>query len=216
MTRQLFFILSLTVLCSCKSTQDCPDVNTLPMFDRLKKCDEQIKADQIFLAACDKYYKTRDEATQHHIDMGWGYFYKNQFDSSIMRFNQAWLLDSTNADVFWGFGSVLGKQQHFQESLIYLDKSNEINPNNPKVWLCTSTSYGQMFYQNKDVTLLDKSIDDLKKSISLDPNYAQAYGQLAACYSYFTQKDSAKKYLALADKLDPSVINPEVRKILTE
>jgi len=216
MTRQIFSFFALTFLFSCKSPQVCPDVNALPRFGGMKKCDEQIEADKIFLADCEKFYKNRDAAVRHHIDWGWSYFYKNQFDSATMRFNQAWLLDSTKADIYWGFGSCLGKQQQFEESLVYCDISNKINPNNPKVWLCSSISHGQLFFQSKDINSLNKSIADLKTAISLDPNYAEAYGQLAGCYSYFTQKDSARKYLAIADRLDPNVVNPQVRKILME
>lgn len=173
----------MTLLVSCSARKDCPDkANLLPMFSGLKKCDEQIKIDNDFIADCNKYFKDRKEATRYHIDRGWEYFFKNDLDTAMMRFNQAWLLDSTNADVYWGFGNILGRQQKFQESLKYFDKSLAINSGNSKVWLCSATSYGQ----------------------------------LTACYSYFMQKDSARKYLAITDRLDPKAINPEVRQILND
>ena len=211
-------ILFLVTLCiSCSSRQDCPEkANSLPMFGGLKKCDEQVKIDKDFLASCDKYFKNTSEATRYHIDKGWEYFYKNDLDTAMMRFNQAWLLDSTNADIYWGFGNILGKQQKFQESLKYFEKSLVINSNNSKVWLCSATSYGQLFFQSKDISLLNKAIYSLKESVSIDPTNAEAYGQLTACYSYFTQKDSATKYLHITDKLDPKAINPEVRQMLNE
>jgi len=210
-------LCSLTLLISCSSTRDCPEkANLLPMYGGLKKCDEQIKIDKDFIVDCDKYFKNRKEATLHHINKGWEYFYKDELDTSMMRFNQAWLLDSNNADIYWGFGNILGKQQKFQESLIYFEKSVKLNPGNSKVWLCYATSYGQLFFQSKDVTLLNKSIENLKRSVSIDNTNAVAYGQLAGCYSYFMQKDSAKKYLEITDRLDPNAINPEVRKILTD
>jgi len=186
------------------------------MFGGLKKCDEQIKADQIFLADCDKFYKNRTEATRHHIDMGWGYFYKNQLDSSMMRFNQAWLLDSTNADIYWGFGNILGTKHQFKESITFLEKSIEMNPNNPRVYESISTSYGQIFFETKDVKYLNLTIDNLKNSIRLNPNNASAYGQLTGAYSYFNQTDSARKYLEITDRLDTNAVNPEVRNMLNK
>jgi tetratricopeptide (TPR) repeat protein len=216
MTRQLFIIFSLFFLFSCKQTQDCLEVNSLPMFGGLKKCDEQIKADRIFLADCDKFYKNRNEATLHHIDMGWGYFYKNELDSSMMRFNQAWLLDSTNANIYWGFGNILGRKQQFKKSIPFLAKSIEINPNNPKVYECISTSYGQIFFETKDIKYLNLTIENLKHSVRLNPNNASAYGQLTGAYSYFNQTDSARKYLEITDRLDPKAVNPEVRNLLSK
>ncbi len=186
------------------------------MFGGLKKCDKQIKIDKDFLAYCDKYFKNRNEATRHHIDKGWEFFNNNQLDTAMMRFNQAWLLDSTNADIYWGFGNILGRQQKFQESLKYFNKSLAINSKNSKVWQCLATSYGQLFFQSKDVSLLNKAIDNFKKSVAIDPTNAEAYGQLVASFSYFNQKDSARKYLEITDRLDPKAINPEVRQILNE
>ncbi len=184
------------------------------MYGGLKKCDEQLEIDKDFLVDCDKVFKDRSEATQHHIDKGWEYFYKNDLDTAMMRFNQAWLLDSTNADIYWGFGNILGMQQKFSESLRFFEKSLALNSNNSKVWQCSATSYGQLFFQSKDIKLLNKAIDNWKKSVSIDPTNAEAYAQLTAGYSYFNQKDSARKYLAITDRLDPKAINPEVRQIL--
>jgi len=39
---------------------------------------------------------------------------------------------------------------------------------------------------------------------------------LTVAYSYFNQKDSARKYLEITDRLDPKAVNPEVREMLKE
>ncbi len=108
------------------------------------------------------------------------------------------------------------KKQQFEESIQLLEKSILLNPNNSKVHESLSTSYGQLFFVTKDIKFLNNSIRSLKTSLKLDNGNARAYGQLAAAYSYFMQKDSALKYLKLADKLDPKAVNPQVRQILTE
>ena len=184
------------------------------MYGRIKKCPEQLVLDQEFLTACDKQYKTRQEAAVAQVVFGWKYFYTNQLDVAMKRFNQAWLLDSTNADVYLGFGNILGLKHQFEETLPLFEKSILINPTNPNVWESASTSYGQMFFLTKNTAMLDKSISYLKKSLALNPANARAYGQLTSAYSYCVQKDSAKKYMALTDKLDPKAVNPEVRMML--
>jgi len=214
MTKRLLIYVQF-IWISCGQT-DCPkDINKLPMFGHVKKCKEQIDSDNDFLKQSDKQFKNRKDAAKFHVEKGWEYFYKNQFETSMMRFNQAWLLDSLNADIYWGYGNILGlSNRNFKESLVYLEKSLKMNPNNTRVWESASTSYGQLFYETKDINLLNTSIDYLKTSIKLEPNNARAYGQLTASYSYYMQKDSARKYLEITDKLDPSAVNPEVRKIL--
>jgi tetratricopeptide (TPR) repeat protein len=212
--RRTFILFSLLLQIACHS-QNCPDgINKLPMFGKVQKCKGQIEADNIFLKEEDKMFSNRHEAANYIVSRAWDYFYQNLLDSAMMRFNQAWLLDSLNSEIYWGYGNILGKQQKFNESMVYFEKSLKINPNNSKVWQCASTSLGQLFFQTKDQKLLNKTIDYLKKSISLDPKNANALGQLTASYCYFIQKDSALKYLKETDMIDPSMINPEVRKIL--
>lgn len=201
---------------SCAQSQDCVDgINKLPMYGGVKKCKEYLEDDKIFLAESDKNFKNRKDAAKHMITRGWEYLYSGKPDTAMMRFNQAWLLDSLNADIYWGYGNLLGMQGKFKESLPFFGKSMKLNPKNAKVLHDASVSYGNTFYQTKDVKYLNSSIQFLKTAISIEPRNAQFYAQLTAAYSYFNQKDSAKKYLKITDKLDFKVINPEVRKMLT-
>lgn len=206
----------LIPLAACRQN-DCPEgINKLPMYGQVKKCNEQLESDKAFLKECDKHFNNRKEAAQFHVDKGWECFYKNDFETAMKRFNQAWLLDSLNPDIYWGYGNILGlRDRKFKESLAYFERSLKMNPDNARVWESAATSYGQLFYETQDVDILNKTIDYLKISSSIEPNNARVYGQLTASYSYFMQKDSARKYLQITDKLDPSAVNPEVRELLS-
>lgn len=180
------------------------------------KCQEQLSIDQKFLSESDEKFENRQDASKQYVEFAWEYFYKSDYETAMKRFNQSWLLDSTNADSYWGFGNLLGVQKDFQKSIILLEKSLKINPSNPTVYENLALSYGQLFGETNDKLLLDKSVENLKKSIQLEPNSARTLGQLTNAYSYYTQKDSARKYLELTDKIDSKAVNPEVRKILLE
>lgn len=211
----LSIILVLSILTSCIQNNCLPGINKRPMYGSVKKCPEQIKADNSFLDQIDQIFLgDRSKASQERVVRAWEYFHKSHSDSAMIRFNQAWLLDSTNASVYWGYGSILGQQQKFDESLIYLEKSLILDAENSNVWLAASTSYGNLFYKSDDSVLLDKSIQYLKKSVELDPRNAAAFGQLTSAYTYYMQKDSARKYMAITDSLDPTAVNPEVREII--
>ena len=215
MTRYFRLTFICIFILSCSSTQDCLDgINLLPMFGGKPKCKEQLESDRQFLVESDVKFKNRKKASQFHVDNGWTYFYKKDLETSMKRFNQAWLLDSLNADVYWGFGNILGTKQEFESSIPLLGKSIKLNPNNPKVYQSIASSYGQMFFKTQNIDLLKKTVDNLKNVVRLEPENAGAYGQLTGAYSYFYQKDSANKYLKITDKLDPRAVNPEVRKML--
>lgn len=212
-------LIVITLICLTISvhvqSQDCPqNINKLPMYGGVKKCKEQIEDDNQFLAACDKTGRTRRELSDHFVQRGWEYLRAGKPDTSMMRFNQAWLLDSLNASIYWGFADLLGMQHKFKESVAFFERSLKIDPRNSRELQDESTSYGNLFMQTKDERYLNLCIDCLKKAVALTPKNAQLYGLLTASYSYFMQKDSAKKYLKITEKLDPSAINPEVKRML--
>lgn len=184
------------------------------MYGKQHKCAEQLAADQEFIALSDKQYATRRIASEHYTQVGWGLFYDKQLDSAIKRFNQAWLLDSTNAEPYWGFASTLGMKQQFKSSISLFKRYLTMNPRQAKAWEGLGMSYGQVFFQTKKPAFLDSSITATKQCVRIDPAYGRGYAQLAAGYAYYTQKDSARKYLAIADKLNPKLINPEARQMI--
>jgi len=73
-----------------------------------------------------------------------------------------------------------------------------------------------VFFETKDTKYLNSTINVLKSAANLDPHNPRIYGQLTGAYSYFMQKDSARKYLKIADQIDPNAVNPQVRKMLTD
>jgi tetratricopeptide (TPR) repeat protein len=215
-TPSLFCFIVALLIAGCTIHENCADgINKLPMYGIGKKCNEQIEFDKIFLKDCDKSFKSRKIAAAHMVTRGWQYFHAKKFDTSMMRFNQAWLLDTANAEIYWGFGNLLGMQKQFKESLPLFKKSLKIDSTNSKAWQDMSISYGNIFFETKIETYLDSSIYATKKAIKLDSHNAQLYSQLTGSYSYFMQKDSAKKYLKITEQLDPNAVNPEVKKLLS-
>jgi tetratricopeptide (TPR) repeat protein len=214
----LFTSALLIFISGCAQSQDCVDnINKLPMYGKLnniKKCKEQIEADNEFIADMDKQYKKRKDGAEYMVTRGWEYLRAQKLDMSMMRFNQAWMLDSLNYQTYWGFGNLLGMQKRFKESLPYFEMALKLNRNNVKLWQDASTSYGNIFFETKDIKYLNLAIDATKGAIKLDPKNPQLYSLLTAEYSYFMQKDSAQKYLKITDQLDPKAINPEVRNLL--
>ena len=211
--KQILFLF-LIVQFSCQSQQDCPEgINLLPMYGEVQKCEKQIELDTEFIKASEKQFKSKTKASEYYVSKGWEYFYSDENELSMKRFNQAWLLDNKNAEIYWGFGNLLGKKGEFEKSIQYFLKSIEIEPKNAKVYESLSVSYGQIFYNTKDTKYLNLVIECLKKAVKLEPKNGRAFGQLASSYSYFVQKDSLRKYIKITDEIDPKFVNLEVREI---
>jgi cytochrome c-type biogenesis protein CcmH/NrfG len=80
----------------------------LPRYGYLPKTQEEIKSDSDYIKQMMTLpqFKTRREASNHLIGLGFQYYYRQDLKTAMYRFNQAYLLDSTNTDIFWGYGAI--------------------------------------------------------------------------------------------------------------
>ncbi len=206
------FALLIICLASCAPAEDCPEgTNLIPMYGHIKKCRTLLELDKEFVSGCLRDFHSRDAAAKYYTNKGWDYFWKDDLSTAMKRFNQAWMLDSTSADVYWGFGDILGKQEKYEESIVMLERALQLKQTEAKIWVATAVSYNQLFFVTKDEKYLDKAIAYSRTAIQLEPNYANGYEELTVAYSYFIQKDSARKYLKITDKLDSTLIVQALR-----
>ncbi|MCB0804128.1 MAG: tetratricopeptide repeat protein [Flavobacteriales bacterium] len=79
--------------------------NLIPMYGEpyIEKNKEYIEVDNEFLKKIDKDFELRSTAANQFVLLGLDYFYQGDLQTSMKRFNQAWLLDTSNAGVFFGY-----------------------------------------------------------------------------------------------------------------
>lgn len=153
-------------------------INLLPLYGNVVKCLEQKEADKRFLSNCDSIYPSRGEAAKKHVVMAWEYAEKGHRDLATKRFNQAWLLDSLNADVYWGLGIIQGSNQLYEEAKKLFERSLSLNDNNDKVWYCLAVNNKES-YANKDNDEHKKErIQYLEKALAINPNLYPAIQML--------------------------------------
>jgi tetratricopeptide (TPR) repeat protein len=92
----------------------------------------------------DEYRFKSQEAAQ----LGWQYFFQGNLETAIKRFNQAWLFDPDNPDVWWGFGVIQGargkienKESFYLDSVKYLEKASNLFKDNYRVMIDLSITY---------------------------------------------------------------------------
>jgi tetratricopeptide (TPR) repeat protein len=88
-------------------------MNLQPRYGSLPKNDALKASDAKFLAAMDDEYKgNRKKAAEDMALLGWQFLREQDMDVAMKRFNQAWLLDSSNGTALWGmavFEAMAGK-----------------------------------------------------------------------------------------------------------
>lgn len=76
----------------------------MPLWEGVAKNQAMLAADEEFVAAIKK--ETGGDlpaGARHFVRRGWEALDRKEFEVAIRRFNQAWLLDDGNPDIYWGF-----------------------------------------------------------------------------------------------------------------
>ena len=97
-------------------------------------------ADEQFIAAATKQAGSKEIASQQHVEFGWNYLHMRDPDTAMRRFNQAWLLNPQNADVFVGFGSVAIAKRNPHQAIEMLNRALVLNPQHAKAMCLSATA----------------------------------------------------------------------------
>jgi Tfp pilus assembly protein PilF len=86
--------------------------NEQPMYGGVPKTPDMVQADEAFLNKTAQMGYSRAQAAEMSIRLGWKYLRDRDLATSMKRFNQAWLADPDNGDVYHGFAAVVLERDH--------------------------------------------------------------------------------------------------------
>ena len=75
-------------------------INELPMYGGREKTPAMREADAQFVQDSTADGTSREAASREMAQLGWQYFYRNDFSTAMKRFNQAWLLDPNDPEAY--------------------------------------------------------------------------------------------------------------------
>src|SRR5262245_61502737 len=123
--RSILYVL-LAASLSCRQP-----VNEIPMYGGLPKNECQLYADKTFMAWAVRTAGSPEKASAQSVQAGWRAMSEHDWRVAMRRFNQAWLLDSDNPDVYWGFGAACGLERDYECSITHFTKATQLDPANP-------------------------------------------------------------------------------------
>jgi Tfp pilus assembly protein PilF len=204
----------------------------LPRYGHLPKTTGEIKSDSDYIrqTMALPQFKTRREASNHVIGLGFQYYYRSDFKTAMYRFNQAYLLDSTNTDIFWGYGAIYMAFGRYELAKNQYDEGLAIDPTNTHLMTDLATYYMQQYYVISEMPKNDmikdpkaearKSMDSairyLERSYKLDPKDVNTVYKLSICYWNIETCGLAWKYYDEAVALGGRPITEEYTKDLNK
>jgi len=123
----LITIFLVGISCSAWSQQIVDD--TKPMYGEVEKDERYKKIDDDFRKAMIKEFGSVDQAVKEYLNIAWNFFYRNDLETAMRRFNQAWLLNPDYPDAYFGFAALLEMQGKKAEAsrfhLLGIEKDKE-------------------------------------------------------------------------------------------
>jgi Tfp pilus assembly protein PilF len=153
-------------------------------------------------------FKTRRQASDHMIQLGFNYYYRPDIKTAMYRFNQAYLLDSTNTDIFWGYGAVYMALGRYDLAKEQYEQGLALNPANTHLLTDLATWFLGQFYALRQMpendfiknqkeqakSYMDSALLYLNKSYELDSRDVNTAYKLSICYLNINDCANAWKY----------------------
>lgn len=197
------------------------NIRLLPKYGHAEKNEDQKKADQEMIDRSLKLDSTKRKASDHLVSLGFKYLYRD-IKTAMYRFNQAYLLDSTNTDIYWGFGGIYMTLGDYAKAEKQYQEGLAIDPINTHLLTDYGTYFLAQYYfiqpidEKKGSWNLDLAISYMLKSYQLDPKNQNTSYKLSSAYWNKGDCDNAWKYYEICKGLGGNPITEDFVKELTQ
>ena len=162
-----------------------------PLWEELTKTEKMLAADREFVEAMRKVHNgdLKTGAT-YSVRQGWDAFSKGDMDVAIRRFNQAWLLDPENGDLYWGFAvatHVRGDGLE-QSERWFAEAERRIHNSAPLL-----ANHGRVLDEKGEP---GRAKPYFEKALAIDSNHAEAHLGMFRVLTQLGDRAGADKHLA--------------------
>jgi len=192
------------------------NIRLLPEYGHVQKTDEQKKLDENLIEEETKQEGTRHKASEHLISLGFNYLNRGDAKTAMYRFNQAWLLDPANDNVYWGFGAIYFSFNDYKKAQEQYDKGLKMNPDNANILTDKATIYLGMLQNKFTKENFNKALILFQKSYSIDPSNQNTTYKMSVLYFINDDCKNAQKYFEECKKQGGQPIDPEYEKAIKE
>ena len=197
MKRAILLVLSVVLTCNL-SSQNKVDINK-PMYGEAEKSEKFKKADEEFRKTTLEKFGNVDSAVVDYVENAWSFFYHNNLEAAMRRFNQAWLLNPECPDAYFGFAALLEMQGNYTEATRFYLLGSEKDRNNKQTIAC--------FYRiaecKEQLNDLQGAIGALLKISQFTPNEVFLFKKMGQLYLTLKNNTLALDAFTRAIELDP-------------
>lgn len=199
------------------------NIRLLPKYGLVQKSAELQQLDQDFIEEMMKQEALKDDRTatsNYMISVGFGYLYRGDLKTAMYRFNQAYLLDSENSDIYWGYGAVYMTLEQYDRAKQQYEEGLATAPDNTHLLTDYATYFMVQYYRlyptdsKAAFDHLETAIRYLLKSFQLDPTDQNTSYKLSSCYLVSADCNKAREYYELCKELGGQPITDDFSEAL--
>lgn len=185
------------------------DPGEIPMYGGLdRQADPVLKgADDALIEGATREFGSREAASERFVDQGFRYYFQDDLSTAMRRFNQGWLLNPNNPDVYYGFTAVLNDREEFCDARKFVEKAFELGLQRKAEELADAGRV-HVLCAVQDKSLSDemkaayvkRSSEYYTEALKLQPNSAYVYGSWASASYWLGDYATAWRYVKLERK----------------
>lgn len=182
------------------------NIRLLPKYGSVEKTPEQKESDEKFIKETmkiEKFKGNKTSASNHMIILGFQYLYKGDLKTAMYRFNQAYLLDKENTDIYWGFGAIYMTLSNLEKAKEQYEEGLNLNPKNTHLLTDYGTYFLLKYYEANSSNekeakkYLDEAINQLSKSYDIDKKVQNTLYKLSISHLMNNDCKNARKFYDL-------------------
>ncbi|MEO6995226.1 MAG: tetratricopeptide repeat protein [Lacunisphaera sp.] len=227
MSRAITFVSALflfVLFAGCVTPPSGPRIDNLPMYGQpaIPRPDFLKKADADFIAkASSGFGDDRRVASKAWTQQASRFLAQRNLDYAMRRLNQAWLLDDTNYEVYWGFGRVMVESDHFDDGVRYTKQAIELCRDEvqlPAVYSDLGVAYSYLAdstsqeHSSERVGAFRAANEAFATSVGLDPKYANAWRRWSISLTMEGKYSEAEEKAKRAKDLGAQPFPPKILK----
>ncbi|PCH95391.1 MAG: hypothetical protein COB85_04630 [Bacteroidetes bacterium] len=203
--------------------QSKTNIRLLPKYGYREKTDHQKELDKKFINETmkqEKFKGDRKAASNHLIELGFSYLYRGDSKTAMYRFNQAYLLDTTNTEIYWGYAGFFMKIMNYAEAAKKYKEGLSLDRSNTHLLTDYGTYFMAQYYglipidEKGALSNLDSAIYYIRKSYSFDNTDMNTTYKLSICYLLKGECNNAWKFFDECKELGGQPIRDEYTKDL--
>lgn len=214
-----FFAIAASAQQSSLSEQAKTNKRLLPKYGNQPKTSQELEADKSFIEstlASPEFKGDRRMASNYFIGRGFDYIYKRDAKTAMYRFNQAYLLDSTNTDIYWGYGAFYMTDNNLTAARQQYEAGLKRAPNSSHLLTDYATTYLAEYQRltsegktQEAASAMKSAIINLEKSYAADSKDQNTLFKLSVCHFLKGDCSSARKYYDTCKTLGGKPITQE-------